>query len=84
MKASEIIEEILKSLGWTQTTLAGVMGFRYQSYIGNALKRKNGMRVDTFVKMLNAMGYDVVVQSKNPNANKNKWVLDLAEGDDNQ
>lgn len=79
MTIKRIIEEALKSVGWTQSTLAEACGYKGQAGVGMALSRKNGMRVDVFVKMLNAMGYDVVIQSKNPNANKNKWVLTLPE-----
>lgn len=84
MTIKKIIESAQRSVGWTQDTLAKACGYKSQAAVGMALGRKNGMRVDVFVRMLNAMGYDVVIQSKNPNANKNKWVLDLTEGDDNQ
>lgn len=33
------------------------------------------MRVDTFVKMLSAMGYEVVVKSNSPQKNKNQWTI---------
>ena len=79
MTIKNVIKVAQKTVGWTQTTLAEACGYESQAAIGMALSRKNGMRVDVFVKMLNAMGYDVVVQSKNPNMNKNKWVLDLVE-----
>jgi hypothetical protein len=42
--------------------LAKKLGYKTQSGVGNALSRENGMRVDVFVKMMNAMGYDVVVR----------------------
>lgn len=75
MTEKKIIEEALKTVGWTQTTLAEACGYSTQSAISNKLSRKNGMRVDMFVKMLNAMGYELVVQSKNANVNKNKWTV---------
>ena len=75
MNEKTIIEEALKSVGWTQATLAEACGYGTQSAISNKLYRKNGMRVDIFVKMLNAMGYDLVVQSKNTAVNKNKWIV---------
>lgn len=48
--------------GITQANLAAKLGYKTQSGVGNALSRENGMRVDVFVKMMNAMGYDVVVR----------------------
>jgi hypothetical protein len=48
--------------GITQMELANKLGYKTQSGVGNALSRENGMRVDVFVKMMNAMGYDVVVR----------------------
>jgi hypothetical protein len=48
--------------GITQMELANKLGYKTQSGVGNALSRENGMRVDVFVKMMNAMGFDVVVR----------------------
>ena len=62
MKSNEIIRAAMKADGITQAELAGKMGYKTQSGVGNALSRENGMRVDVFVKMARAMGYDVIVR----------------------
>ncbi len=62
MKSNEAVRAIMSAAGITQSTLADKMCYKTQSGVGNALSRENGMRVDVFVKMMNAMGYDVVVR----------------------
>lgn len=74
MTEKDIIREAMKSIGWTQDTLAEQMGYKTQSAVANRLSGAS-MRVDTFVKFLEVMGYEVVVRSKSPQVNKNKWVV---------
>lgn len=62
MKSNEVVRAVMSADGITQMELANKMGYKTQSGVGNALSRENGMRVDVFVKMMNAMGYDVVVR----------------------
>lgn len=62
MKSNEVVRAVMAADGITQANLAAKMGYSGQSSVGNALGRENGMRVDVFVKMMNAMGYDVVVR----------------------
>lgn len=70
----DIVKEAMKTLGWNQTQLAEATGYKTQSAISNRLTG-NSMRVDTFVKMLAAMGYEVVVKSTSPQKNKNQWTI---------
>lgn len=74
MNEKDIVKEAMKSCGWTQVTLAEKCGYATQSAVSSRLNGKS-MRVDTFVKLLTAMGYEVVVRSTSPNTNKNKWVV---------
>ena len=62
MKSNEVVRAVMSTDGITQANLAAKLGYKTQSGVGNALSRENGMRVDVFVKMMNAMGYDVVVR----------------------
>ena len=62
MKSNEAIRAVMSADGITQMELANKLGYKTQSGVGNALSRENGMRVDVFVKMMNAMGYDVIVR----------------------
>jgi len=62
MKSNEVVRAVMSADGITQIELANKLGYKTQSGVGNALSRENGMRVDVFVRMMNAMGYDVVVR----------------------
>ena len=62
MKSNEVVRAVMANDGITQMELANKLGYKTQSGVGNALSRENGMRVDVFVKMMNAMGYDVIVR----------------------
>lgn len=78
MNEKDIIKAAMKTCGWTQKELAAQSGYNTQSAISNRLGGRS-MRVDTFVKLLSAMGYEVVVQSTSRNTNKNKWVVSNEE-----
>ena len=58
MNEKEIVTAAMKTLGWNQTRLAEAVGYKTQSAVSGRLTG-NSMRVDTFVKMLSAMGYEV-------------------------
>lgn len=74
MNEKDVVREAMKSCNWTQAVLAEKAGYSAQSSLSSRLNGKS-MRVDTFVKLLSAMGYEVVVQSTSRNTNKNKWVV---------
>lgn len=78
MNEKQIIREAMRTTGWTQDTLSAKLGYKTQSAVGNKLNgNSTSMRVDTFVRFLSVMGYEVVVQSIQPDINKNKWVVDF-------
>lgn len=60
----QIIRDAMAADGITQKELADALGLVAQQSVGNMLARKNSMRLDNFVKMLDAMGYAVVVRKK--------------------
>ena len=62
MKSNEVVRAVMTADGITQMELANKLGYKTQSGVGNALNRENGMRVDVFVRMMKAMGYDVIVR----------------------
>lgn len=64
MKAKEIIGEAMKKDKITQKELAEAMGLKSPQAIGNILYRESSVRVSSFVKMLNIMGYEMVVRKK--------------------
>ena len=76
MKETKIIREALKSCNWTQKTLAEKMGYTDQACVASRLAG-NSMRVDTFVKMLEVMGYEVIVKSASSAQSKDAWKVTL-------
>ena len=76
--AGQIAREVLEASGISQKKLADKMGLKTQQAVFNLLKAKNGMRVDNFVKMMNLLGYDVVVR----NRVTDEEMLVAAEGSD--
>lgn len=64
MTATQAANEIRESIGISQKKLAEKMELKSQQAAFNMLNAKNGMRVDNFVKMMEIMGYDVVVRNK--------------------
>lgn len=62
--AGQLAREIWGASGVSQKKLAEKMGLKTQQAVFNMLNAKNGMRTDNFVKMMNLLGYDVVVRNK--------------------
>jgi ribosome-binding protein aMBF1 (putative translation factor) len=75
MNEKDIVKEAMKTCGWSQETLAHMCGYKTQSAVSSRLQGSS-MRVDTFAKLLSAMGYKIVIKSKSPNTNKNEWEVD--------
>ncbi len=75
MESKEIIRQAMAIRGYTQKMAAEAMGYKGQSGIGQILGRKNGGRLDVFVQLMDALGYEVVVRDKNTK-NKAEWVLE--------
>ena len=73
MNIETIIKEIISKKGYTQKSLANKLGFEHASGVSEKLRRKGGMRLDTFVKILNAMDCEVVIRSK---TNRDEWKID--------
>lgn len=82
MNEKTIIREAMAACGWTQETLANKLQYKSQSGIAARLRGEKSMRVDTFVKMLEVMGYEVIVKSTSPTLNKNKWVVTASDGEE--
>ena len=63
MNAKEIITTTMKQSGLNQTRMASMIGLKNQSGFSMALGRAD-LKVGFFVKVLNAMGYEVVVKKR--------------------
>lgn len=75
MNAKDIIDAARKMDKITQKELADALGLCSQQSVGNMLARKNGMRIDNFLKLLDVMGYEVVVRKKL--GESEEWRVDL-------
>ncbi len=80
MTASELIKAVMKEKGYSNQKLASDMGYNTASYVSEKLRRKNGLRVDWFVKMLNEMNCEIIV--RDTIGNKNQWELTLDTEDE--
>lgn len=82
MNEKDIVLAAMDACGWSRAMLAEKAGYSGQTAITNRLHGKS-MRVDTFVKLLDVMGYEVVIKSKS-SKNKNVWTIEReVSGDDN-
>lgn len=62
MKGNNIVKACITNRGWSQSKLADKAGFKSQSNVTGILNRGDTMKLNNFVQMLNAMGYEVVVR----------------------
>jgi len=62
--AGAIARDALTAAGISQRKLADKMKLRSQQALFSMLNAKNGMRVDNFVKIMDTLGYEVVVRNK--------------------
>ena len=74
MKPNIIVKCIMKLRGYTNQSLASKLGKSTGSAISNPLSRENGMRVDTFMEMVQAMDCEVIVRSKLDD--KSEWIIE--------
>lgn len=75
MKAKDIIKKAMSADKITQKELAQAVGLKSQQAIGNLLARDRDMFLDGFVKMLDVMGYEVIVRKKL--GETEEWKVDL-------
>ena len=62
--AADVVDGIMNALNLSQKKLADKMGLKAQQQVYNMLIAKNGMRTDNFIKMLDALGYDLIVRNR--------------------
>ena len=74
MTGKEIVKEILHLRGWSQSKLAEDIGKSQTNITGYLNRGKNEMRLDVFVKMVEAMGYEVIVRDKQ--GSSEKWRVE--------
>lgn len=76
MNEKDIVREVMGIRKWSQADLAREAGFKSQSNITGLLNNnKNGIRIDNLVKMLNALGCEVIVRDKMGSGKE--WKVEL-------
>ena len=73
MKPNEIIRDIMKLRGFSNQSLATKLGKSTASAVSTKLSREKGMRIDTFLEMIEAMDCELIVKSKL--ADKTTWKV---------
>ena len=73
MNGRNVIEAIMEKKGATQGELAKLVGFPGQSTVSEKLKRD--IKVSVFIKMVNALGYEIVVREKTQGRKRNGEIL---------
>lgn len=63
MTGTEIVREIMDDRRYTQQKLSELAGYKRQTNVSELL-RSNNMRIDHFVRMIEAMDCEVIVKSK--------------------
>lgn len=81
MTDKELVKLLMRSRGWTQTKLAEELGVLRTSVVGYLGRGSAAMRVDTLLKMLNALGYDVIVRDRF-SSKATEYTLDMVEQPD--
>jgi len=78
MNEKDIIRAAMNVRGYNQTILAEQAGLKRQTNVSEML-RSRSIRVDNFVKLLGAMGFEVIVKDKNSANKENVWKVGGAE-----
>lgn len=74
MKIGEAIKQALKNQKTTQQQLADRIGAKSQSVIAQRL-RMNNLSIETVLEMLDAIGYEMVIQEKKPGRRRDDQIL---------
>ena len=78
MTEKDVVRKGMVMRKWSQPELAKEAGFKSQSNITGLLNNnKNGIRMDNLFKMLNAMGFEIVVRDKMGSGKE--FIIDMKE-----
>lgn len=79
--ARDAIESLRTKFGVSQQKIAEKIGLKNMQGFQSIMKSKQGMRTDNFIKLANALGYDVIIRNR---VNDEEIQIIVAEGDDNE
>lgn len=64
MKAKDVIKQAMKIRGYSNDLLAKKLGYAHASGVSQRLRAEQDMRMDLFVKFMEELNCDVIVQSR--------------------
>lgn len=73
MDAKEAVRKAMRVCGWSQAKLAEECGMKAQTNVTGVLNRGGSMRVDILLRMVNSMGFELVLRDKR---GKTEMVID--------
>lgn len=66
MNVEKTIKKALKETGKKQADLLEQLGYKSRSSLSDKIKRGSGMSVASFLQIMDAIGYEVVIRKKIP------------------
>lgn len=76
MTEKEIVKEAMKVRGYTQAMLAEKLNYKAQGCVADRLSSRGAsMKIDTLLKMLDVLGYDLIIKDRNMNGET--WKVEL-------
>lgn len=75
MRDKDLVRKLTKKRGWSFEKLADEMGIKSVSVRGYLNRGTTSMRCDTFYKIMDALGYDIVIRNRY-NKREREYFLD--------
>ena len=75
MDEKEVIRRAMATRNINQTMLAKMAGLKRQSNVSEMLRGRS-MRVDNFVMLLDALGFDLIIKDRNGSNRENCWKVE--------
>lgn len=81
MKINEALKEIMKIQRVTQARMAQIIKAKSQSVVAERLKKGETMQMDKAIEMLEALGYEMVIQPKSTRGKRaaGAYVIDMGD-----
>jgi transcriptional regulator with XRE-family HTH domain len=76
MNEKQIVREAMKVRGLTQAMLADAAGLKNQSNVSEILRGQT-LKTQTLVKLLDAMGFDLIIKDRNGSNRENVWKVEF-------
>lgn len=74
MNDKQLVKAALKRSGESQASLSAKLGYANKTSIATMLSRPSDLRMSVLFKMLDALGFEIVVRPKNKN-DKSEWLV---------